>query len=156
MNKKLIISDLSLEYEGKNKILSNINFDIEESEIGCILGPSGCGKTSLLRVIAGFENIISGTVLKDGVCISNSLENTPVQNRQMGMVFQDYALFPNMDIKSNIAFGIKNQKNNDKDKRVNYLLDLVNLKQQKKKLSLLIEEKNLKLHFHKIPQNSQF
>jgi len=133
MNKKLIISDLSLEYEGKNKILSNINFDIEESEIGCILGPSGCGKTSLLRVIAGFENIISGTVLKDGVCISNSLENTPGQNRQMGMVFQDYALFPNMDIKSNIAFGIKNQKNNDKDKRVNYLLDLVNLKQQKNK-----------------------
>ena len=133
MNKKLIISDLSLEYEGKNKILSNINFDIEESEIGCILGPSGCGKTSLLRVIAGFENIISGSVLKDGVCISNSLENTPVQNRQMGMVFQDYALFPNMDIKSNIAFGIKNQTNNDKDKRVNYLLDLVNLKQQKNK-----------------------
>ena len=133
MNKKLIISDLSLEYKDKNKVLSDINFDIEESEIGCILGPSGCGKTSLLRAIAGFEDINSGTILKDGVCISNNLENTPVQNRQMGMVFQDYALFPNMDIKSNIAFGIKNQTNNDKDKRVNYLLDLVNLKQQKNK-----------------------
>ncbi len=133
MNKKIIISDLSLEYEDKKKVLSNINFDIGESEIGCILGPSGCGKTSLLRAIAGFEDINYGTVLKDGVCISNSLENTPVQNRNMGMVFQDYALFPNMDIKSNVAFGIKNQKDNDKDQRINYLLDLVNLKQQKDK-----------------------
>ena len=84
MNKKLIISDLSLVLENnkdKNKVLTNVNFDLEESEIGCILGPSGCGKSSLLRAIAGFENINSGSILKDGVCISNSLENTPVQDR---------------------------------------------------------------------------
>ena len=136
MNKKLIISDLSLVFgDGKDssRILSNINFDLEESEIGCILGPSGCGKTSLLRAIAGFENIISGTILKDGVCISNNLENTSVQNRKMGMVFQDYALFPNMDIKSNIAFGLKDKTKVDKEVRVNYLLDLVNLNKYKDK-----------------------
>ena len=133
MNKKLIISDLSLIYGDKNKILSNVNFDLKESEIGCILGPSGCGKTSLLRAIAGFENIISGTILKDGVCISNSLENTSVQDRKMGMVFQDYALFPNMNVKSNIAFGLNNKSKKDKDDRVNYLLDLVNLEQYKDK-----------------------
>ena len=136
MNKKLIISDLSLVFgDGKDssRILSNINFDLEESEIGCILGPSGCGKTSLLRAIAGFENIISGTILKDGVCISNNLENTSVQNRKMGMVFQDYALFPNMDIKSNIAFGLKDKTKVDKEARVNYLLDLVNLNKYKDK-----------------------
>ena len=136
MNKKLIISDLSLVYgDGKDssRILSNINFDLEESEIGCILGPSGCGKTSLLRAIAGFENIISGTILKDGVCISNNLENTSIQNRKMGMVFQDYALFPNMDIKSNIAFGLKDKTKVDKKARVNYLLDLVNLNKYKDK-----------------------
>ena len=136
MNKKLIISDLSLVFgDGKDssRILSNINFDLEESEIGCILGPSGCGKTSLLRAIAGFENLISGTILKDGVCISNNLENTSVQNRKMGMVFQDYALFPNMDIKSNIAFGLKDKTKVDKEVRVNYLLDLVNLNKYKDK-----------------------
>ena len=58
MNKKLIISDLSLVLENnkdKNKVLTNVNFDLEESEIGCILGPSGCGKSSLLRAIAGFD-----------------------------------------------------------------------------------------------------
>ena len=127
MDKKLIISNLSLTFEEKNKVLSNINFHINDSEIGCILGPSGCGKTSLLRAIAGFESISSGTILKDGVCITNSVENTPVANRNMGMVFQDYALFPNMDVKSNIVFGLKNSTELEKDNRVNYLLDLVNL-----------------------------
>ena len=127
MDKKLIISNLSLMFEEKNKVLSNINFHIDDSEIGCILGPSGCGKTTLLRAIAGFESISSGSILKDGVCITNSVENTPVANRNMGMVFQDYALFPNMDVKSNIAFGLKNSTELEKDNRVNYLLDLVNL-----------------------------
>ena len=127
MDKKLIISNLSLTFESKNKVLSNINFHIDDSEIGCILGPSGCGKTSLLRAIAGFESVSSGSILKDGVCITNSAENTPVSNRNMGMVFQDYALFPNMDVKSNIAFGLKNSTELEKDNRVNYLLDLVNL-----------------------------
>ena len=127
MDKKLIISNLSLTFEDKNKVLSNINFHINDSEIGCILGPSGCGKTSLLRAIAGFESISSGSILKDGVCITNSVENTSVANRNMGMVFQDYALFPNMYVKSNIAFGLKNSTELEKDNRVNYLLDLVNL-----------------------------
>ncbi len=130
MNKKLIINDLSLAYgdnDNKNKILSNINFDLDESEIGCILGPSGCGKTSLLRAIAGFEDIFSGSILKDGICISNKFENIPVQNRKMGMVFQDYALFPNMDVKSNVSFGLQNKTKKEKNDRVNYLLELVNL-----------------------------
>jgi iron(III) transport system ATP-binding protein len=136
MNKKLIISDLSLVLENnkdKSKILTDVNFDLDESEIGCILGPSGCGKTSLLRAIAGFENINSGSILKDGVCISNSLENTSVQNRKMGMVFQDYALFPNMDVKTNIAFGLKDATKKEKEDRVNYLLELVSLEQYKDK-----------------------
>ena len=136
MNKKLIISDLSLVLENnkdKSKILTDVNFDLDESEIGCILGPSGCGKTSLLRAIAGFENINSGSILKDGVCISNSLENTSVQNRKMGMVFQDYALFPNMDVKTNIAFGLKDATKKEKEDRVNHLLELVSLEQYKDK-----------------------
>ena len=73
------------------------------------------------------------SILKDGVCISNSLENTSVQDRKMGMVFQDYALFPNMDVKTNIAFGLKNNTKKEKENRVNYLLDMVGLGQYKDK-----------------------
>ena len=86
-----------------------------------------------MRAIAGFENINSGSILKDGVCISNSLENTPVQDRKMGMVFQDYALFPNMDIKTNVAFGLKNNTKKEKEDRVNHLLDMVGLGKYKDK-----------------------
>jgi iron(III) transport system ATP-binding protein len=132
MNKKLIISDLSLSYDN-NKVLADINFDLEESEIGCILGPSGCGKTSLLRAIGGFENITAGSILKDGVCISNKIQNVPIQDRQMGMVFQDYALFPNMDVKSNISFGLRGISKKEKNSRIDYLLDLVNLGNYKNK-----------------------
>ena len=126
MNKKLIISDLSLIYGDKNKILSNVNFDLKESEIGCILGPSGCGKTSLLRAIAGFENIISGTILKDGVCISNSLENTSVQDRKMGMVFQSFALLPHKTVLENIAFPLQ-IKGNSKEESIKRGMEMVKL-----------------------------
>ncbi|MBD50427.1 MAG: ABC transporter ATP-binding protein [Euryarchaeota archaeon] len=133
MNKKIIISNLSLIFGEKNKILSNISLNIQDSEINCILGPSGCGKTTLLRAIAGFEDVSSGSILKDGICITNSVENMPVANRNMGMVFQDYALFPNMDVKTNIEFGLKNHSDLEKENRVNYLLDLVNLPECKNK-----------------------
>ncbi len=136
MNKKLIISDLSLSYKNnndKNQILSNIYFELDESEIGCILGPSGCGKTSLLRAIVGFENIISGTIEVNGVCLSSSSKVIPTQARKMGMVFQDYALFPNMDVRSNVAFGLEHLAKKERDEKVNYLLDIVNLKKYENK-----------------------
>ena len=133
MDTKLIISNLSLAFEEKENVLTNIDLEIHDSEIVCLLGPSGCGKTTLLRAIAGFETINSGSIIKDGVCISNNLENTPVASRNMGMVFQDYALFPNMDVKSNISFGLKDLSKKEKSDRVNYLLDLVDLQNHKKK-----------------------
>ena len=133
MNTKLIISNLSLTFEEKENVLSNIDLEIHDSEIVCLLGPSGCGKTTLLRAIAGFETINSGSIIKDGVCISNNLENTPVASRNMGMVFQDYALFPNMDVKANISFGLKDSSKKEKSDRVDYLLDLVDLQNHKKK-----------------------
>ena len=133
MNTKLIISNLSLTFEEKENVLSNIDLEIHDSEIVCLLGPSGCGKTTLLRAIAGFETINSGSIIKDGICISNNLENTPVASRNMGMVFQDYALFPNMDVKANISFGLKDSSKKEKSDRVDYLLDLVDLQNHKKK-----------------------
>jgi len=133
MNTKLVISNLSVAFEEKKNVLSNIDLEINDTEIGCLLGPSGCGKTTLLRAIAGFETINSGSILKDGVCISNNLENMPIASRSMGMVFQDYALFPNMDVSSNIAFGLKDLSKEEKSDRVDYLLDLVDLNQCKNK-----------------------
>ena len=133
MNTKLIISNLSLTFEEKENVLSNIDLEIHDSEIVCLLGPSGCGKTTLLRAIAGFETINSGSIIKDGICISNNLENTPVASRNMGMVFQDYALFPNMDVQANISFGLKDSSKKEKSDRVDYLLDLVDLQNHKKK-----------------------
>ena len=133
MNTKLVISNLSVAFEEKKNVLSNIDLEINDTEIGCLLGPSGCGKTTLLRAIAGFETINSGSILKDGVCISNNLENMPIASRSMGMVFQDYALFPNMDVSSNIEFGLKDLSKEDKSDRVDYLLDLVDLNQCKNK-----------------------
>tara|TARA_X000000368_G_scaffold393700_1_gene359643 strand:+ start:1104 stop:2153 length:1050 start_codon:yes stop_codon:yes gene_type:complete len=133
MDTKLIISNLSLAFEEKENVLTNIDLEIHDSEIVCLLGPSGCGKTTLLRAIAGFEAINSGSIIKDGVCVSNHLENTPVASRNMGMVFQDYALFPNMDVKANISFGLKDLSKKEKSDRVNYLLDLVDLQNHKKK-----------------------
>ena len=133
MDTKLIISNLSLAFEEKENVLTNIDLEIHDSEIVCLLGPSGCGKTTLLRAIAGFETINSGSIIKDGICISNNLENTPVASRNMGMVFQDYALFPNMDVKANISFGLKDSSKKEKSDRVDYLLDLVDLQNHKKK-----------------------
>ena len=133
MDTKLIISNLSLAFEEKENVLTNIDLEIHDSEIVCLLGPSGCGKTTLLRAIAGFETINSGSIIKDGICISNNLENTPVASRNMGMVFQDYALFPNMDVKENISFGLKDSSKKEKSDRVDYLLDLVDLQNHKKK-----------------------
>ena len=133
MDTKLIISNLSLAFEEKENVLTNIDLEIHDSEIVCLLGPSGCGKTTLLRAIAGFETINSGSIIKDGVCVSNHLENTPVASRNMGMVFQDYALFPNMDVKANISFGLKDSSKKEKSDRVDYLLDLVDLQNHKKK-----------------------
>ena len=92
MNKKIIISDLSLDFD-KNAAFSNINFDLNESEIGCILGPSGCGKTSLLRAIAGFRKYYRRNYYKRW-CMHNKLENTPVQKiEKMGMVFKTTLCF---------------------------------------------------------------
>lgn len=106
--------------------LKDINLYIDKNEFLTLLGPSGCGKSTLLRIIAGFENPTSGSVLfegKDLLCI-------PPYQRKVNTVFQKYALFPHMDVYDNIAFGLKIKKMDKKeiDKKVSRVLELVNLK----------------------------
>jgi len=91
-------------------VVNNVSLNLQQGELLGLLGPSGCGKTTLLRIIAGFENISQGTVEIAGKIVSTSRDSLPTEKRNTGMVFQDYALFPHLTVEENIAFGLKNQK----------------------------------------------
>ena len=126
MNNLLSLQNISVTYQQQN-IVSDINFDLIEGDISCLLGPSGCGKTTLLRIIAGFEKPTLGTVkLKDRI-ISDSKYVVPPEQRRIGMVFQDFALFPHLTVEQNIIFGLKNQNTQNNRQRCNELLKLINL-----------------------------
>ncbi len=112
---------------GTNRVANNISLSLHKGEIGCLLGPSGCGKTTLLRVIAGFEDIQSGSVHIDDTLVTDSNTTIPPENRSIGMVFQEYALFPHMTIRENICFGIRKFAIHEKNSRLNELLSLVGL-----------------------------
>ena len=86
--------------------MKNIHLDVFKGEFLCLLGPSGCGKTTLLRIISGLERQTNGDIIQDGLLISNS----PTEKRDFGIVFQSYALFPNLNAKQNIAYGLENKK----------------------------------------------
>ncbi len=111
--------------------LKNITLEIDEGEFVCFLGPSGCGKTTLLRAIAGLDLQTKGRVLQDGRDVSN----LPPSERDFGIVFQSYALFPNLTIEKNIAFGLENTGRSKPEikARVADLLELVGLPDQGKK-----------------------
>jgi len=123
-NTYLEVNNLSKSF-GNFEAIKNIGIDIKEGEFVCFLGPSGCGKTTLLRCIAGLETQTTGSVIQKNIDISNE----PPSNRDFGIVFQSYALFPNLSVFSNISYGLINNKwkKDDIKKRVNELLDLVNL-----------------------------
>ena len=100
----VVIKGLHKKY-GASTVLSNIDMKIEEGEFVTVLGPSGCGKSTILRIIAGLTDA-TGAVKIDG----KNMKNIPPKNRQVGMVFQSYALFPNMTVNENVAFGLKMKK----------------------------------------------
>ncbi len=110
---------------GETVALSDININIASGSFYTLLGPSGCGKTTLLRTIAGFHAQTSGQIKVDG----QSIENLPAYRRDVGMVFQDYAIFPHLSVKDNVAFGLKQRKvpSDQIAKRVAKVLDVVQL-----------------------------
>jgi ABC-type Fe3+/spermidine/putrescine transport system ATPase subunit len=124
MSKKLVIENVSKHF-GSLVAVNNVSLDIEPGEFLCFLGPSGCGKTTILRMITGFEQATSGNIIYDGKIINDIIP----QKREFGIVFQSYALFPNMTINQNIAFGLKMRKMPQKliDERVGEMLELLGL-----------------------------
>jgi spermidine/putrescine transport system ATP-binding protein len=116
---------------GKNKVVKNMNVEIKEGEFLTLLGPSGCGKTTTLRMIAGFEEVSSGTIKVQG----ESVADKEPYERDVNTVFQNYALFPHMTVFDNIAYGLKIRKRpkNEIINRVNEMLDLVQLKGYEKR-----------------------
>lgn len=127
----LQVSELSLAF-GEKKVLNQCSFELEQGEIACLLGQSGCGKTTILRCIAGFETAQSGEIILNGQKVFSNQNNTPAHRRKIGMVFQDYALFPHLTVAENIAFGLKDLNKTARQARVAELLQLIDLKDYEK------------------------
>ncbi len=106
MTPLLELHQLSVALE-RTVIVRHISLQLEQGRIGCLLGPSGCGKTTLLRAIAGFERALDGEIRMGGELVSDARHCLPVEQRQVGMVFQDYALFPHLSVRDNIGFGLR-------------------------------------------------
>ncbi len=126
MSPTLEVSRLGHRFSDK-PVLSGVSFALEQGQIGCLLGPSGCGKTTVLRLIAGFDAPREGEIRLDGERVSAPGYALPPETRRIGMVFQDYALFPHLSIARNVAFGLRHLDPAARDARVAALLDTVGL-----------------------------
>ena len=118
----LEVSDLRHAY-GRHEVVRGLAFSLERGAIGCLLGPSGCGKTTVLRCIAGFEPVQEGVIRIGGRVVSAPGTTVAPEQRRVGMVFQDYALFPHLDVAGNIGFGLRGERS----ARVSELASLVGL-----------------------------
>ncbi len=118
---------------GQHQVVDQLSFQLERGEIGCLLGPSGCGKTTVLRCIAGFEHVAGGTIQLKDTLVGSSTFHVPAEKRQIGMVFQDYALFPHLTLEANIGFGLRSANAAQRKERVTELLHTVGLPGQERK-----------------------
>lgn len=122
----LVVEQLCIRIDGTD-ILSDVSLSLRQGEIGCLLGPSGCGKTTLLRSIAGFIAPSGGKLMLAGKTVSDHDTLVPVEKRHVGMVFQDFALFPHLTVLQNILFGLDTGTKQQKNERAQALLSLIDL-----------------------------
>ena len=124
----LKVSQLEVRYAGRPQAaVQGVSLNLNAGDIGVLIGPSGCGKTTLLRAVAGLEPVSSGEIRLQGQIVSNAHTALPPEQRRIGMVFQDYALFPHLSVGDNVAFGIHHWKKSEQAARVAEVLALVGL-----------------------------
>ncbi|WP_286294712.1 ABC transporter ATP-binding protein [Vibrio apostichopi] len=128
MSCALSIKDLTCKYESQT-ILESLSLEVEHGEIVCLLGASGCGKTTLLKAIAGLLPLSSGVMSLNCQVIDDAANWLPPEQRNIGMIFQDYALFPHLTVNQNVAFGLRDMSEQDKAEKVKEMLELVHLDQ---------------------------
>ena len=130
MNTRLNIEEISLSFVSKDaevSVLKRYSLTLQAGETVCILGPSGCGKSSLLRAIAGFETIDAGAIYLNDTLLSSTTQTVAPEHRRVGFMFQDYALFPHLNVTDNIGFGLKKLSAEAREQQVHALLKLVDL-----------------------------
>ena len=123
----LELRGVTCSYDSGRPAVRDISFAAKEGEILCLLGPSGCGKTTILRAIAGFEPVQSGQIFLSDQLVSSTNQMLPTEARHVGMVFQEYALFPHLRVQDNIAFGLRHLNRRERKVRVQDMLRLVGL-----------------------------
>tara|TARA_R110001583_G_scaffold26571_4_gene95788 strand:+ start:32501 stop:33544 length:1044 start_codon:yes stop_codon:yes gene_type:complete len=122
----LVVKNLNCFYQ-KNHILKNLNISLQNNEIVCLLGESGCGKTTLLRAVAGLQEKVTGEVIINDRIVDNDTISESPENRKVGLIFQDYALFPHLNVFDNVAFSLTKMTKLEKQKAVESVLSLVKL-----------------------------
>src|SRR3954465_8184690 len=125
---KLVLRGIEKRY-GNVAAVAGLDLELPEGEFVSLLGPSGCGKTTTLRMIAGFIEPSAGTIEMDGIVLSSPSGALPPEKRQMSMIFQSYAVWPNMTVEQNVAFGLELRKlpREEVKKRVAEILEVVHM-----------------------------
>ncbi|MDW3222258.1 MAG: ABC transporter ATP-binding protein [Paracoccaceae bacterium] len=123
---RLEIRNLRRAFNGR-AVVDDVSFAIEPGQVTCLLGPSGCGKSTTLRMIAGVEMQDSGEIHVDGQLVCDTIFRLPPERREIGLMFQDFALFPHLSVAENVAFGLKSFSKSEKRARVEELLTRVDL-----------------------------
>ena len=130
MTASLRIEQLQLGYDtpkGLQTVLSGFDLQVPAGHIASLLGPSGCGKTSVLRAIAGFEPVLAGSIYLGERLLSAPKVHLPPEQRHVGMMFQEYGLFPHLSAAQNVGFGLRRSSKAERDQRVQELLAVVGL-----------------------------
>lgn len=126
MHSLLEVKNIDCDYKG-HRVVHNLSLHVKEGDLLCLLGPSGCGKTTVLRAIAGFQDVTQGEIRLRGDLVASPGNSRPPEKRHIGMVFQDYALFPHMNVMDNIGFGLRHMDVQQRNLRIAEMLAVVNM-----------------------------
>lgn len=131
----LSVQNLTKSFDKDDAAVKDVSLAVEQGELFALVGESGCGKTTLLRLVAGFEEADKGRIAINGDVVAENGYSLKPEKRKVGMVFQDYALFPHYTVGENVAFGIMNESSNYKKERVKQVLEMVGLQGFEKRYS---------------------